>query len=121
MPDTDKVIKDLTRCQRCECDNCTLEDKSGYPWDCTARENMIDYAIAKLKELEEQIKNRDASLEKAREEIKWLRGMLKELEAVVRCKDCKYCEYPKSEKEWCKKGHLHGKAETWFCADGKRR
>lgn len=52
MPDTDKVIKDLTRCQRCECDNCTLEDKSGYPWDCTARENLIDYAIAKLKELE---------------------------------------------------------------------
>ena len=40
---------------------------------------------------------------------------------VVRCKDCKYCEYPKSEKEWCKKGHLHGNAETWFCADGERR
>ena len=37
---------------------------------------------------------------------------------IVRCKDCKYCEYPNSEKEWCKKGHLHGKAETWFCADG---
>lgn len=31
-----------------------------------------------LKEQEEQIKNRDESLEKAREEIKWLRGMLKE-------------------------------------------
>ena len=35
-----------------------------------------------LKEQEEQIKNRDESLEKAREEIKWLRGMLKEQEAV---------------------------------------
>lgn len=46
---------------------------------------------------------------------------LKEQETVVRCKDCKYCEYPKSEKEWCKKGHLHGNAETWFCADGERR
>ena len=33
-----------------------------------------------LKEQEEQIKNRDESLEKAREEIKWLRGMLKEQE-----------------------------------------
>lgn len=31
-----------------------------------------------LKEQEEQIKNRDESLEKAREEIKWLRRMLKE-------------------------------------------
>jgi hypothetical protein len=35
-------------------------------------------ALAMLKEQEEQIKNRDESLEKAREEIKWLRGMLKE-------------------------------------------
>ena len=48
-------------------------------------------------------------------------GLLKEHEQIVRCKDCKYCEYPKSEKEWCKKGHLHGNAETWFCADGERR
>lgn len=34
--------------------------------------------LALLKEQEEQIKNRDESHEKAREEIKWLRGMLKE-------------------------------------------
>jgi len=40
---------------------------------------------------------------------------------IVRCKDCKYCEYPESEKKWCKKGHLHGNAETWFCADGERK
>ena len=35
-----------------------------------------------LEEQEEQIKNRDESIEKAREEIKWLRGMLKEQEAI---------------------------------------
>ena len=40
---------------------------------------------------------------------------------LIRCKDCKYFEYPKSEKEWCKKGHIHGNAETWFCADGEGR
>lgn len=39
-------------------------------------------SVALLKEQEEQIKTRDESLEKAREEIKWLRGMLKEQEAV---------------------------------------
>ena len=39
---------------------------------------------------------------------------------IVRCKDCKYCKYPKSEY-WCEQGHLHGNAETWFCADGERR
>ena len=42
---------------------------------------MLAVRLGKLlKEQEEQIKNRDESLEKAREEIKWLRGMLKEQE-----------------------------------------
>ena len=40
---------------------------------------------------------------------------------IIRCKDCKHCEYPNAGREWCKKGHLHGSAETWFCADGERR
>lgn len=48
-------------------------------------------------------------------------ALLKEQEPIVRCKDCKHCEYPNAEREWCKKGHLHGNAETWFCADGERR
>ena len=39
---------------------------------------------------------------------------------VVRCKDCKYCVYLKTEN-FCKMGHLHGNTETWFCADGERR
>ena len=43
---------------------------------------MLAIRLGKLlKEQEEQIKNRDESLEKAREEIKWLRGMLKAQEA----------------------------------------
>ena len=42
----------------------------------------------------------------------------KKRETIVRCKDCRYCEYPDAEREWCKKGHLHGNARTWFCADG---
>lgn len=46
--------------------------------------------------------------------------LLKEQPEIVRCKDCKHCEYPNAEREWCKKGHLHGNAETWFCADGER-
>jgi len=44
--------------------------------------DRFDAGLSMLKEQEEQIKNRDESLEKAREEIKWLRGMLKEQEAV---------------------------------------
>lgn len=42
---------------------------------------MYTNVVWLLKEQEEQIKNRDESLEKAREEIKWLRRMLKEQEA----------------------------------------
>ena len=41
---------------------------------------IADKILALLKEQDAQIKNRDESLEKAREEIKWLRGMLKEQE-----------------------------------------
>ena len=47
-----------------------------------------------LKEQEEQIKNRDESIEKAREEIKWLRGMLKEHEWISvndRLPNCNGC------------------------------
>ena len=45
---------------------------------------MLAIRLGKLlKEQEEQIKNRDESLEKAREEIKWLRGMLKEQDAKL--------------------------------------
>ena len=46
--------------------------------------------------------------------------LLKEQPEIVLCKDCKHCEFPNAEREWCKKGHLHGNAETWFCADGER-
>lgn len=46
---------------------------------------------------------------------------LKEQPEIVICKDCKHCKYPDAEQEWCKKGHIHGNAETWFCADGERR
>lgn len=51
----------------------------------------------------------------------YTRGYYDRDSEIVRCKDCKYCEYPDSDKEWCKKGHLHGNAATWFCADGERR
>lgn len=64
---------------------------------------MLTIRLGKLlKEQEEQIKNRDESLEKAREEIKWLREMLKEQEAKTvikiakRFNDCDltgYCPF----------------------------
>ncbi len=66
---------------------------------------------------QEQMKGRSDGCDCMREAL----ARLKEQPDIVRCKDCKYCEYPNAEKEWCKKGHLHGNAKNWFCADGERR
>ena len=95
MTDSNRVIYDIERCI-CHvpdaCRDCSKYHKEA--WEAT---RCMESLMADALEL------------------------LKEQETIVRCKDCKYCEYPKSEKEWCKKGHLHGNAETWFCADGERR
>ena len=92
MPDREKVIKGLEHCDFGVSGTCYEKECPYYQsHDCT-----------------DELKND-------------ILVLLKKQEAVVRCKDCKYCEYQKSEKEWCKKGHLHGNAESWFCADGERK
>lgn len=77
MPDMEKVMADIEEQIAWIRDN----DFHKFPGWGHAVLAMKD-ALALLKEQREQIKNRDESLEKAREEIKWLRGMLKEQEAV---------------------------------------
>jgi len=67
-----------------------------------------------LKEQEKQIKNRNESLEKAREEIKWLRGMLKKQELPTELKqkmwNALYAEEDEYEKKFVgKEEHLN-----WF-------
>ena len=94
MSDREKVIstfeKIISVCKEDGCDfvDLTFED--------------AEQILAMLKEQEERIKKRDESLEKAREEIEWLRGMLKEQEAVeprridgkrnhfIKCGNCNY-------------------------------
>lgn len=68
---------------------------------------MLAIRLGKLlKEQEEQIKNRDESLEKAREEIKWLRGMLKEQETKwIHREDLDF-----KDKLGC--NHFHGMCEN---------
>lgn len=83
MTDREKVIKGIECCltldSSCgECPYYSYEDIQEL--DC--ERNLRHDALALLKEHGEQIKNRDKSLEKAREEIKWLREMLKEQKAV---------------------------------------
>ena len=143
MADIEKVI---TAFKVCKSDNYTCSDCPYNDESCT--NTLSADALELLKKQEEQIKNHDESLEKAREEIKWLRGMLKEQEskdrmfhaleddwkrlkellkeqeAVVRCKDCKYsasdmaCTHP---NEWGNEVSRNDGNPDWFCADGERK
>ena len=63
-------------------------------------------------------------LEKALNKLKVKRIVLKEIAAIVRCKDCKYampdmvCSHP---REWGNEESRNGRNKDWFCADGERK
>ena len=75
----------------------------------------FDAGLAMLKEQEEQIKNRDESLEKAREEIKWLRGMLKEQESVIKPNNEIKGTVEETRKEWPDEALPLSRNETREC------
>ena len=54
--------------------------------------------------------------------LKDVRELLKEQEAVVRCKDCKHKEKSVSPswEAWCNRLHC-GCDNDWFCADGEKK
>ena len=120
MPDRAKVIKGLKCC--CGTDmcfyRCPYHDASKKITECTSQ--LALEALDLLKEQEEQIKNRDESLEKAREEIKWLRGMMKEQEAVVRCR---YCQRRGTYDcpVYVGGDGMYSEPDDWFCADGEHK
>ena len=104
----EKVIKALEKCKRCDCDDCTEEHASHCPWDCIAYDELVSLALS----------------------------MLKEQEAVVRCKDCKHrpvkpddyetgfdLEFPNGKCPCqCDDGYYSWYPnDNWFCADGERR
>ena len=49
-------------------------------------------------------------------------ALLKEQEAVIRCKDCKHYNIIGCSKGfgWCERYDI-GHADDWFCADGERK
>lgn len=120
MTDREKVISGLKCHVNLKCHNCPYVDAIHPAYGCHLEELIAD-ALALLKEQEGIIKTLEDKNTKLMLLINEYLKKEREAEAVVRCKDCKYCEYPEAEREWCKKGHLHGNAETWFCADGERR
>lgn len=77
MSDREKVVNALEHCIDGCFDDCPYEYGGAVTLKYCHSDLMRD-ALELLKEQEWQIKNRDESIEKAQEEIKWLRGMLKE-------------------------------------------
>lgn len=134
--DREKVIKGLeilmNGCEYIQCEDCCFYI-STKPFRCGLREEQIqEDALALLKEQQEQI---DRLLEESASNAEMAEGMkelLKEQEAVVRCKDCangevctqswdgvQYVECHAHEEEGY--DHEDGHPLDWFCADGKRR
>lgn len=64
MIDREKVIKGLEKCKRNECDDCTEKRASQAPWDCPAYDNLVDSALAMLKEQESDEKNKECVKDK---------------------------------------------------------
>lgn len=117
MIDRDKVIKGL------ECLTQRKEPTVNPCRDC-GYINRPNFAIC-VKDVASDalvlLKEQESVIEALKSDLDETFAMLGDQPEIVRCKDCKHCEYPSAEKEWCKKGHLHGNAENWFCADAERK
>lgn len=63
MADIESVYSGLDKCRKCDCDDCTLLYASKAPWDCPAKDELIDDALELLKEQDEHIKTLEHQLE----------------------------------------------------------
>ena len=84
--DMEKVIKGLECLAQKQAPTANPCKDCGYinrPSLAICMKDIASDALELLKEQEAQIKNREESLEKARQEIKWLRGILKEQKVVL--------------------------------------
>ena len=63
MEDIDTVYSGLDKCRKCDCDDCTLFNASKAPWDCPAKDQLIDDALELLKEQQERIRVLELALD----------------------------------------------------------
>ncbi len=80
----------------------------------------IDDALDLLKEQDDMGKELTDAMELVRKKNERIEKLLKEQEAVVRCKDCKYSL---SNSRFCAYPHKKNNIQQgdWFCADGERK
>lgn len=126
MADIEKVIKAIEDCvfHKIDCVDCDYDGCVFKHGDC--RRDLLADALALLKEQE----RKDKMFNALEGEWKRLKELLKEQEAVVRCKDCMYGEQSRNAKGekmvFCyngdtgiEDGYLH--EPEWFCAEGERK
>lgn len=86
---------------------------------------VLDDAIAMLKEQQEQIDRLIEENASNAEMAEGLKELLKEHEAVVRCKDCVECYFAsnriQSEQTFACGKYGIDVTPDWFCADGEHK
>ena len=103
---------------------------NGYECFCTSDDceyEMHKAVLSMLKEQEDELTNEEALrfIEKLKSDNNELRekysALLKEQEAVVRCKDCRHYNIIGCAGGfgWCERYDV-GHTDEWFCADGKK-
>ena len=108
--DREKVIKDLDELYR-------LIYQSNVDGEILG---SLHDAIALLKEQEDLGKELENAIELIHKKNERIEKLLKEQEAVVRCKDCKDFE-PDGIYTMCYRHNGLSPNEDWFCADGEKR
>ena len=115
MADVEKIISGIASCEPSKIKrNCS---------DCPYREEMnCDYvlwhdALDLVQEQQRQI-----------EQMNFIYGFVyggqvKDIQELIRCKDCKYCYVDGDNVRFnmCLLNHNKVQADDWFCADGEKR
>ena len=69
MADIEKVYSSLDKCMKCDCDDCTLYNASKAPWDCMAKDKLINDALELLKEYKKHLQNDLENLNKKKLQV----------------------------------------------------
>ena len=116
--DREKVINAIECCiDGCLCAECDYEGIKRC-WDKVLLTDVLDL----LKDQDDMGKELTDAMELVRKKNERIEKLLKEQEAVVRCKDCKQSGIDSSSypKYWCS-AHTEYHDGDWFCADGVKK
>lgn len=71
MADIESVYSGLDKCRKCDCDDCTLLNSSKAPWDCPAKDKLIDDALELLKDYKQHLQNDLETLKEEKQRLEF--------------------------------------------------